>query len=638
MAAVVELVEDVVGAVGKAATDVVDFIDPQKLVDAVSGVASNIFKPIENIFEAVGDVVESAVEFVGNVVEKVGDVVQKVIDDPLPVLLSIAGAAVGIPPYVTMGVITAAKGGDLEDVILSMGTAYVGSAITAGVGTSISSTVSSTFIESGLNETFSVVAGDAISKGLVNGTIAEIKGGSFEDGFAGGFTGGLVSGGVTEVASYVQPSVISLAMDSGLDLADATSVFNAGVKAVSAGATSEITGQGDFATSFANSAIGSVVDAGVRSVSTSIDNQFETAVTGWEEKSNEGKPISTIVTGAGIPDTLVTEVKVSDTGVDTSAVVADTTTGKTADTTGTTTNTAGTTETTTGTTGTTTGTADTTTGTTGTTTGTEDTIVSSLPIAETATDFQDLISTTGATSGDVVLADTATSLPSDVVDIANTYPEEDVVTGVPTGGLASVSETLQPINLSENKESEVVAPVSENLITSSPDETVPLGALASMSDMAQFLPTVETQEGAVLPDAAIAENLLINPSTKDETEEQPIGGLNAVSTETPQEKIAPSLGIKATNITRPVISTIGSAIKSALNRKPTATRPVGGLARVKPKAVKPPARMDVAKLIPIQKAVPIKKTVGPAKTLSSTAKLSPVSNIANLTSLVKKAG
>ena len=605
------------------------------VVEFVESAVETVSNVVSSVFEAVGDVVESAVEFVGDVVEKVGNVVQKVIDDPLPVLLSIAGAAVGIPPYVTMGVITAARGGDLEDVILSMGTAYVGSAISAGVGTSISSTVSSTFIESGLNETFSVVAGDAISKGLVNGTIAEIKGGSFEDGFAGGFTGGLVSGGVTEVASYVQPSVISLAMDSGLDLADATSVFNAGVTAVSAGVTSEITGKGDFATSFANSAIGSVVDAGVRSVSTSIDNQFETAVTGWEEKSKDGEPISTIVTGAGIPDTLVTEVKVSDTGVDTSTntldtpvVVADTTTGKTADTTGTTTNTAGTADTTTGTT----------TGTTGTTTGTADTIISSAPIAETATDFQDLISTTGATSGDVVLADTTTNLPSDVVDIANTYPEEAVVADVPTGGLASVSETLQPINLFENQGSEVVAPVSENLITSSPDETVPSGALASMSDMVQFLPDVEAQEGAVLPDAAIAENLLINASTKDETDEQPIGGLNAVSTETPQEKIAPSLGIKATNITKPVISTIGSAIKSALNRKPTATRPVGGLANVRPKAVKPPARMDVAKLIPIQKAVPIKKTVGPAKTLSSTAKLSPVSNIANLTSLVKKAG
>ena len=180
------------------------------------------------------------------------------------------------------------------------------------------------------------------------------------------------------------------------------------------------------------------------------------------------------------------------------------------------------------------------------------------------------------------------------------------------------------------------------MITSSPDATeeLPSGELAFMSDMMQFLPDVETQEGAVLPDAAIAENLLINPSTKDETEEQPIGGLNAVSTETPQEKIAPSLGIKATDIAKPVISTIGSAIKSALNRKPTAARPVGGLrsAGVRPAAVKPPARMDVAKLIPIQKAVPIKKTVGPAKTLASTAKLSPVSNIAGLTSLVKKAG
>ena len=637
MAAVVEFVEDVVGAVGKAASDVVDFIDPQKLVDSMAGAMSNIFKPIENIFEAVGDVVESAVEFVGNVVEKVGNVVQAVLDDPLPVLLSIAGAAVGIPPYVTTGVITAARGGDLEDVVLSMGTAYLGSSVSAGVGNSISSTVSSTFIESGLNETFSVVAGDAISKGLVNGTIAEIKGGNFEDGFAGGFTGGLVAGGVAEVASYVQPSVISLAMDSGLDLADATSVFNAGIKAVSAGVTSEITGKGDFVTSFTNSAIGSAVDAGARSISTAIDTQFETAVTGWDEKSKD--KIDTTVTGAGIPDTLVAEVKVSDTGVDTStstidAVLADT---KKSDVT--------------------TDTSDiavlpvTKAADTASTTGAADTIVSQAPAAETAADFKDLISTTGATSGDVVLADTSTNLPKDVVDIAENYPEEAVVSGVPTGALASVSDNIVFNDASETPlEGAAVSttsplasasetfPVSDNLLVSSPDATVELPALASMSDTEQPLPVVENPKDAVLSEAAIPENLLIKTSPADTTAE-PIGGLNAVSTEPPQEKIVS--GLKATNITKPVISTIGSAIKSALNRKsPTAARPVGGLASTKPKAVKPPVKMDVAKLIPIQKAVPIKKptTVGPAKTLPSTAKLSPVSNIAGLTSLVKKAG
>jgi hypothetical protein len=43
---------------------------------------------------------------------------------------------------------------------------------------------------------------------LVNGTVAEIKGGSFEDGFAGGFTGGMVAGGVREVGNYVKPDII----------------------------------------------------------------------------------------------------------------------------------------------------------------------------------------------------------------------------------------------------------------------------------------------------------------------------------------------------------------------------------------------------------------------------------------------
>jgi len=606
MTAVVEFVEDAFEAVG----------------DAVS-----------SVFEAVGDVVESAVEFVGNVIEKVGNVVQAVLDDPLPVLLSIAGAAVGIPPYVTMGVITAAKGGDLEDVILSMGTAYLGSSVSAGVGSSISSTVSSTFIEAGLNETFSVVAGDAISKGLVNGTIAEIKGGNFGDGFAGGFTGGLVAGGVAEVASYVQPSVISLAMDSGLDLADATSVFNAGIKAVSAGVTSEITGKGDFVTSFTNSAIGSAIDAGTRSVSAAIDTQFETAATGWNEKSKD--KIDTTVTGAGIPDTLVAEVKVSDTGVETSTSTIDTVLADTkkSDVTTATSDIAVLPDTKTAVTNT----ADTADATnTASTASTADTIVSQAPAAETAADFKDLISTTGATSGDVVLADTSTNLPNDVVDIAKNYPEETVVST--TSPLASVSEILQPINLSnfENQGSEVIAPASENLLVSSPEATVELPALASMSDTEQPLPVVENTKDAVLSEAAIPENLLIKTSPADTTEEQPVGGLNAVSAEPPQEKI--TSGLKATGIAKPVISTIGSAIKSALNRKPTTASPVGGLASTKPKVVKPPVKMDVSKLIPIQKAVPIKTTVGPAKTLSSTAKLSPVSNIANLTSLVKKAG
>jgi hypothetical protein len=263
-------------------------------------------------------------------------------------------------------------------------------------------------------------------------------------------------------------------------------------------------------------------------------------------------------------------------------------------------------------------------GTTAGTTSAADTIVSEVPTGQTTADFQDLIAATGATTGDAVVADTATNIPKEVVDIAEAFPEYEVTSSAPTGALAAVSEN---INFNGETPSEGAA-----VSTTSP--------LASVSETLQpiNLPDTQSQEGAVISEAEVPN--VVKTLAKDETEEQPIGGLNAVLTEAPEQKITSSSGIKATDIAKPVISTIGSLIKSSLNRRPTAARPVGGLASVRPAAVKPPARMDVAKLIPIQKAVPIKKptAVGPAKTLASTAKLSPVSNIAGLTSLVKKAG
>jgi phage-related protein len=67
-------------------------------MSAVVSFVEDAFEAVGDVFEAVGDVVEDVVEVVGDVVEKVGDVVQAVIDDPLPVLLSVAGSFVGIPP------------------------------------------------------------------------------------------------------------------------------------------------------------------------------------------------------------------------------------------------------------------------------------------------------------------------------------------------------------------------------------------------------------------------------------------------------------------------------------------------------------------------------------------------------------
>jgi hypothetical protein len=558
---------------------------------AVVSFVEDTFDAVGDVFEAVGDVVEDVVDVVGDVVDKVGDVVQAVIDDPLPVLLSVAGSFAGIPPMVTMGAITAARGGDLEDIALSMGTAALGSAAGAGFTNSLSSTFSSTFVEAGVNETFAQVASDSITKGLVNGTISEIRGGSFEDGFAGGAIGGLVAGGVGEVGDYVKPDIVELAMDSGLDLSDATSLYNAGTRAISAGVTSEITGRGDFATSFANSAVGSTIDAGGRSLNASIDEQFASAAYDWNKEDREGEMINTTAVGAGIPDDLVGQVTVSGYGVDNTPEGLDTasvmeemysedTSGQNA-------------------------TSD----------------ISTLarvdlndaPQGETTTDFADLIGTESPVSGETVLAEN-TDVPESVIDLAETF------TGDEPQGMVTV------------------------------ESAEPKGALATMAESTVPSVDLDVTKPSVVSEAPVADNLL----TAGLSEEKPEGGLNAVSQSaqaTPENKMATSLGLKPTDITKPMVATVGSLLKQSLSQQKrpaqrapmqrTAQRPAGGLqmasAKPAPRKPTPPPRMDVAKLIPIQKATPA-TPVAPPKTLASTAKLSPVSNIAGLTSMVKKTG
>jgi hypothetical protein len=195
-----------------------------------------------------------------------------------------------------------------------------------------------------------------------------------------------------------------------------------------------------------------------------------------------------------------------------------------------------------------------------------------------------------------------------------------------------------------------VVDIAENFTGEEPQGTVtvesaePKGALATMAEAP--IVDLDVTAPAVVSEAPVSDSLL----TAGLAQDKPEGGLNAVSqSATPQDKMAGSMGIKPTDFTKPLVATVGSLIKQKFTqpkrpapRAPmqrTAQRPVGGLqmAGAKPaprKPATPPPRMDVAKLIPIQKATP----VAPPKTLASTAKLSPVSNIAGLTSQVKKTG
>jgi hypothetical protein len=551
MAAVVEFVEDVGDAIG-------------------------------NVIEAVGDVVESVGNFIVDAVETVATVVENVIKDPVPTLLAIGGQMIGIPYPVTMGVVTAARGGDIEDIVLSMGTAYVAPMIAGPIAGSISSTL----VDAGVNAAVSNALGSSISSGLINGTIAEVKGGDFEKGFAGGFTGGMINAGVGEVASYVKPSVMEFAQESGIDLQTAGDVFKAGTRAVGAGISAEVRG-GDFATAFTNSAIGSGVDAGTRSINRSIDEQFKTAVTQWDEKEPESKPIELNTDGAGIPTSLKDEVPISQLGFDSrndvsnQAVLADNQ-------------------------------------------QTLPPVVSDLEILPSAAPRNEAAPVAQTTSD---FANMAVSPEDNEPDIASYFPQS----------VSDVAAKAVP---------EVTPEVISATVPETSPEVKPEGALTTIAAQ-QETPVEPAAPVSPIVETPVATNLV----TTGIAPEAPVGGLNAVAPKSQEDKMAESQGLKVTDFTRPMVTSVGNLLKSNLmqTKKPTArpAPPAGALAmmnrpKVAPTKAAPPRIMDVSKLIPIQRAAqptssPLaQQAAGPVKFLPSTAKLSPIRNIAGLSSMLRK--
>lgn len=298
----------------------------------MSAVVEFISDAVEAVVDAVGDVVETVVDVVSDAVEFVGDTIEAVVNDPLPTLLSIAGSFVGIPPPVTMAAITAARGGDLEDIVLSAGVAY----LAPQASNALSSTLSASIGDAIINQSVSDIVVDSVSKGLVSGTIAEVRGGDFEDGFAGGFTGTLVNSSVGEFTNeFISPGIQDMFADSGLETSTINSLVKEGTRAVSAGLTAEITGRGDFDDAFINSVQNSTINVGTNYAVNTIGDQFRSTEQGLQtvEKEREGESDllnfdeyfaldtnrDTDTTGAGIVDSLVEEVAVSNTGTDSGA-------------------------------------------------------------------------------------------------------------------------------------------------------------------------------------------------------------------------------------------------------------------------------------------------------------------------------
>ena len=160
---------------------------------------------------AVGDVAGDALRAVGKGIQKIGDfagdTIRAIAKDPLPTLLSYAGMPFGIPPYVTSAVITAAKGGNLEDVAKSAAISYATTSFMSDtqIGADIKNYTTNQWagdFTDSMMEKFdlsadqavqiSKVASSSLNSSLIGGINAALSGKSIATGISSGFTSGLV--------------------------------------------------------------------------------------------------------------------------------------------------------------------------------------------------------------------------------------------------------------------------------------------------------------------------------------------------------------------------------------------------------------------------------------------------------------
>jgi hypothetical protein len=160
----------------------------------MSAVVKAVVGVVEDVVEAVGDVVEDVVDVVEDVGNAIDDyVIQPILDDPVTFAVQVAAASVGIPPPVTAAAITAAKGGDIEDI----GKAALVAAVAPEVGKAVGTQVAGAVANTGMNQTLQQTLVNATSSAAAGATSAAIQGGDIGAtallGAAGG-AGGTLAG------------------------------------------------------------------------------------------------------------------------------------------------------------------------------------------------------------------------------------------------------------------------------------------------------------------------------------------------------------------------------------------------------------------------------------------------------------
>ena len=183
------------------------------VVSAVSDVFSGAAEAVGDVFEGAGDVVSDVVEGAGDIIGDAGvwideNITQPALEDPITTVANIAaiaaapatgGQSLNLLPVIA-GASVAAKGGELSDIALAVGTSWAGSQIAPQVSQSFGSAGAGKILTAG--GTGFVVGGTtgAITSGVRGGDIFE---GATKGAIVGGVTG-TVGGAVSEGYNLVK--------------------------------------------------------------------------------------------------------------------------------------------------------------------------------------------------------------------------------------------------------------------------------------------------------------------------------------------------------------------------------------------------------------------------------------------------
>ena len=179
-------------------------------VEDKTGVDLNPINVLTSVLTKVGDVVGGAMDIVSSGLSSIGNTVQGILKDPLPTVLQIGGAMIGIPPYVTAAVVTAARGGSFEDIAKSAAISYASSEflsstqIGADIREALVNTPAGDFTDM-MIEQFNLPVDTAVSvakaataslnNALVGGINSALTGKNVMEGITSGFTSGLIYSG-----------------------------------------------------------------------------------------------------------------------------------------------------------------------------------------------------------------------------------------------------------------------------------------------------------------------------------------------------------------------------------------------------------------------------------------------------------